>query len=87
MGFTRRYRKEIVADDNDTAASERGEQFRGLTADVVELAIHVGMMGSAAHEWPREVQENWDERVVQYRRWANQQILEIQQFAESYDGP
>jgi hypothetical protein len=52
---------------------------------MMELVVHVGLMNSVAGRWPEEVQENWDEKVRAIRERAEQEIVEIQEFAEFYD--
>lgn len=75
-----------MEDEAQEPSHDRHAQFKGLALDLLEITIHVGMMGSVVPSWPPDVQENWDERVKWMREWANTQILEIQAFAESYDG-
>ena len=75
------HRKENMEDTSDG----RSKAFRGLAADLAELTIHVGLMGSVAPNWPEEVRQNWSERIEGMRKWAGEQILEIQHFAESFD--
>lgn len=63
---------------------EQGE-FRQLTADLAELAVNAGLVNSVIGHYPEEVQNNWDEKLAEIRRWANNEILEIQSFAEAFD--
>lgn len=50
-----------------------------------ELAINAWLMGAAASGWPLVVQEQWDERIEGLIGKLEQEIREIQAFAEAFD--
>jgi hypothetical protein len=56
-----------------------------LSADLVDLAVNAGIMGSIMNRYPLEVQEGWDERIAEIRSWVQDQTRQIQQFGEAYD--
>ena len=60
-------------------------QLRELSADLVDLAVNVGIMGSVMDRYPQEVQDGWDERIAEIRSWVSDQTRQIQQFGEAYD--
>lgn len=63
---------------------EQGE-LRELSADLVDLAVNAGIMGSIMGRYPQEVQDGWDERIAEIRSWVQDQTRQIQQFGEAYD--
>jgi hypothetical protein len=63
----------------------RQGELRELSADLVDLAVNVGIMGSVMDRYPQEVQDNWDERIAEIRSWVQDQTGQIQQFGEAYD--
>jgi hypothetical protein len=42
-------------------------------------------MSSIANNWPDDVQENWSDKVDGMIARAEQDIQEVQQFAEAFD--
>jgi predicted secreted protein len=72
-------------ESNEDHDEYRQDLFRDLVYNCAELTVHVGMVGSIAHRWPDQVQENWREKLQGMIEWANQQIEEVQQFAEAFD--
>lgn len=65
-------------------ATQQGD-LRELSADLVDLAVNAGIMGSIMNRYPLEVQEGWDERIAEIRSWVQDQTRQIQQFGEAYD--
>ena len=65
-------------------ATQQGD-LRELCADLVDLAVNAGIMGSIMNRYPLEVQEGWDERIAEIRSWVQDQTRQIQQFGEAYD--
>jgi hypothetical protein len=65
--------------------TESGD-LRELGADLMELAINVGLIGSVIEQFPEHVQENFKERVKEIREWTGEQTRQIQEFGSAYDG-
>jgi hypothetical protein len=65
--------------------SKRHEQFKLLASTLAELTVHVGLMSSVANNWPENVQDNWTDKVDGMIERAEQDIREVQQFAEAFD--
>lgn len=72
------------SDEHDEEYTE--DLFRDLTHNIMELCVHIGLFNAVAGHWPAPVRENWTERIQQMIEWVNQQIEEIQMFAEAFDG-
>jgi hypothetical protein len=64
---------------------DSGERYQEMCHAFIELIVSVGLLGSIIHQYPEEVQENYEERIVRYTTWATRQIEEVQQFGESWD--
>ena len=51
----------------------------------MELAVNVGLMTSISDRWPRHVQENWMEWIIDTEKLLRAKIAEAQSFAEYFD--
>lgn len=79
----------IVADEqhpNEGEGEYQEDLFRDFTHNVMELCVHIGLFNTVAGHWPAQVQANWTERMQRMIEWVNQQIEEVQMFAEAFDG-
>ena len=65
--------------------AEEGEDLQQTLWAVFNLLMNLGLVHSVLGEYPEDVQEGFYERLSLIRRWAEQQIEEIQMFGEAYD--
>lgn len=63
----------------------QADLFRDFTHNVMELCVHIGLFQAVASSWPEHVQENWTQRLQDNIERVNQQIDEVQRFAEHFD--
>jgi hypothetical protein len=56
-----------------------------LWSRCMELAVNAGLIDSVSGHWPPEVRENWEEKKEQIITKLEQEISEIQTFAEALD--
>ena len=53
----------------------------------MELLVNVGLIDSISQKWPQVVQDNWAERLENLDKQLQQEIVEVQNFAEAFDDP
>jgi hypothetical protein len=66
-------------------ADREHSEFEELCNEAMALCINVGIMDSVSDRWPEHVQEAWYERIMDIKRRLGQEIVEVQEFASSYD--
>lgn len=62
-------------------------RYRALVITAAELLVNVGLMDSVSSNWPEVVRENWEEKVDSLILRLQQEMEEVQSFAEAFDDP
>ena len=69
----------------DDIPEDQHESYKEISITAVELAVNVGLMTSISDRWPRHVQENWMEWIIDTEKLLRAKIAEAQSFAEYFD--
>lgn len=62
------------------------ELFEEICNKSMELCVNLGLFNTVLPHWPEHVQGNFVDREREILKWLEEQIDEVQQFAEAYDG-
>ena len=62
------------------------ELFQDVCNKSMEMCVNLGLFNTVVSHWPEQVQKNFLEREQGIVEWLEQQIEEIQAFAEAFDG-
>lgn len=74
-----------IEDDVDDVEERIVQAWGRMVIELSRLGVHAGILSAASDSWPLHVRENYEERLDELTRYANQQIDELHQFGEAYD--